>query len=150
MQGLVLSGGHYIYKMMQVLDGGENLLEVVDKLTAEAAAQEAALQAQIAAEAVASSRIAQLEEEHLHTEEKYSSIQVFDLKAHLSIHGADAQLTLVSMHSIQSMCRTRVAMCSYSVIMHGISVAAHCQSHLTRRVTLRECMISAPTNMCEA
>lgn len=61
---------------LQVLDGGENLLEVVDKLTAEAAAQETALQAQKDAEAVALSRIAQLEEEHLHIEEQYSSIQV--------------------------------------------------------------------------
>ena len=61
---------------MQVLDGGQNLLEVVDKLTAEAAAQEAALQAQKAAEAASLSRIAQLEEEHLHIEELYSSVQV--------------------------------------------------------------------------
>ncbi len=60
----------------QVLDGGENLLEVVDKLTAEAAAQEAALQAQKAAEAASLSRIAQLEEEHMHIEEQYSSVQV--------------------------------------------------------------------------
>lgn len=67
----------------QVLDGGENLLEVVDKLTAEAAAQEAALQAQKDAEAAALSRIAQLEEEHLHTEEQYSSIQVFHSKLKL-------------------------------------------------------------------
>lgn len=61
---------------MQVLVGGQNLLEVVDKLTAEAAAQEAALQAQKAAEAASLSRIAQLEEEHLHIEEQYSSVQV--------------------------------------------------------------------------
>ena len=60
----------------QVLDGGENLLEVVDKLTAEAAAQEAALQAQKAAEAASLSRIAHLEEEHMHIEEQYSSVQV--------------------------------------------------------------------------
>lgn len=60
----------------QVLDGGENLLEVVDKLTAEAAAQEAALQAQQAAEAASMSRIAQLEEEHMHIEEQYSTVQV--------------------------------------------------------------------------
>lgn len=59
-----------------MLDGGENLLEVVDKLTAEAAAQEAALQAQKAAEAASLSRIAQLEEEHVHNEEQYSSVQV--------------------------------------------------------------------------
>ena len=59
-----------------MLDGGENLLEVVDKLTAEAAAQEAALQAQKAAEAASLSRIAQLEEEHMHNEERYSSVQV--------------------------------------------------------------------------
>ena len=70
---------HWEYKT-QVLDGGENLLEVVDKLTAEAAAQEAALQAQKDAEAAALSRIAQLEEEHLHVEEQYSSIQVFHSK----------------------------------------------------------------------
>lgn len=49
---------------------------MVDKLTAEAAAQEAALQAQKAAEAASLSRIAQLEEEHMHIEEQYSSVQV--------------------------------------------------------------------------
>jgi len=59
-----------------VLDGGKNLLEVVDKLAAKAAAQEAALQAQKAAEAASLSRIAQLEEEHMHIEEQYSSVQV--------------------------------------------------------------------------
>ncbi len=48
----------------------------MDKLTAEAAAQEAALQAQKAAEAASLSRIAQLEEEHMHIEEQYSSVQV--------------------------------------------------------------------------
>lgn len=60
----------------QVLDGGENLLEVVDKLAAKAAAQEAALQAQKAAEAASVTRIAQLEEEQMHSEEQYSSVQV--------------------------------------------------------------------------
>ena len=60
------------------MDGGsgENLLDVVDKLTAESAAQEAALQAHKAAEAASLSRIAQLEEEQLHFEEQYSSVQV--------------------------------------------------------------------------
>lgn len=76
--------GFWVYQL-QVLDGGENLLEVVDKLTAEAAAQEAALQAQKDAEAAALSRIAQLEEEHLHIEEQYSSIQVFRLN-HMTQH----------------------------------------------------------------
>ena len=61
-----------------MLDGGngENLLDVVDKLTAEAAAQEAALQAHKDAETASLSGIAQLEEEHMHFEEQYSSIQV--------------------------------------------------------------------------
>ncbi|KAL3162842.1 hypothetical protein ABBQ32_009296 [Trebouxia sp. C0010 RCD-2024] len=81
--------------MMQVLDGGENLLEVVDKLTAEAAAQEAALQTQKAAEAVAHSRIAQLEEEHLHIEEQYSSAQVSELGLIL-LHMTDPSLKLCS------------------------------------------------------
>lgn len=61
---------------MQVLDGGQNLLEVVDKLTAETAAQEAALQAEKAAEAAAAFRIAELEQANLHIEEQYHSVQV--------------------------------------------------------------------------
>ena len=61
---------------VQVLDGGQNLLEVVDKLTAETAAQEAALQAEKAAEAAALSRIAELEQANLHIEEQYNSVQV--------------------------------------------------------------------------
>ena len=84
---------------MQVLDGGENLLEVVDKLTAEAAAQEAALQAQKAAEAVAHARIAQLEEQHLHIEEQYSSVQVFDLTLILLPGDRITTHTLSSFHS---------------------------------------------------
>ena len=55
---------------------------MVDKLTAEAAAQEAALQAQKAAEAASLSRIAQLEEEQMHFEEQYSSVQVSQLQRH--------------------------------------------------------------------
>ena len=65
-----------------MLEGGENLLEVVDKLAAEAAAQEAALQAQKAAEESALSRIAELEEEHMLIEEQYSSVQVTSVSAH--------------------------------------------------------------------
>ena len=61
---------------VQVLDGGQNLLEVVDKLTAETAAQEAALQAEKAAEAAALSRIAELEQANLHIEQQYNSVQV--------------------------------------------------------------------------
>ena len=60
----------------QVLDGGQNLLEVVDKLTAETAAQEAALEAEKAAEAAALHRIAELEQANLHIEEQYNSVQV--------------------------------------------------------------------------
>ena len=60
----------------QVLDGGQNLLEVVDKLTAETAAQEAALEAEKAAEAAAQHRIAKLEQANLHIEEQYNSVQV--------------------------------------------------------------------------
>ena len=73
----VLKSDSMTRTVLQVLDGGENLLDVVDKLTAEAAAQEAALQAQMAAEAASISRIAQLEEEQLHIEEQYSTVQVF-------------------------------------------------------------------------
>lgn len=66
----------WVNMLEQVLDGGQNLLEVVDKLTAETAAQEAALEAEKAAEAAAQHRIAKLEQANLHIEEQYNSVQV--------------------------------------------------------------------------
>ena len=61
---------------MQVIHGGENLLEVVDALDVAAAQQEAALAEEQAAEARAAARIAELEGDQLNIEEQFSSVQV--------------------------------------------------------------------------
>ena len=61
---------------MQVIHGGENLLEVVDALDEAAAQQEAALAEEQAAEARAAVRIAELEGDQLNIEEQFSSVQV--------------------------------------------------------------------------
>ena len=61
---------------LQVIHGGENLLEVVDALDEAAAQQEAALAEEQAAEARAAARIAELEGDQLNIEEQFSSVQV--------------------------------------------------------------------------
>ena len=64
---------------LQVIHGGENLLEVVDALDEAAAQQEAALAEEVPAPAAPveeAARIAELEGDQLNIEEQFSSVQV--------------------------------------------------------------------------